>query len=329
MKSYKESGVDIEEGNRAVQKIKNIVKSTFNENVLSNIGLFGGFYKIDLSKYSEPVLVSSTDGVGTKVLVACEMGKFDSIGKDIVNHCVNDILTSGAEPLFFLDYIGIGKLKSENIESIISGMAEACRENECSLIGGEMAEMPDVYDYGKFDIVGTIVGIVEKSDIIINKVKRGDILVGLPSNGLHTNGYTLARKVLLKKFKLNQYIDELGSTLGEELLKIHRSYYKVLKEILKRPSLHGISHITGGGILGNTKRIIPEGRELKVKWDEWEWPTIFKLIQSVGGISEEEMRNVFNLGIGMILIYDRNHMDELLGYLKAIGEKALIVGEII
>lgn len=329
MKTYREAGVDIEKGNKAVNRIKDIVKTTFNENVVTGIGLFGGLFRFEKEKYKEPVLVSSTDGVGTKVIIAASVGKFDTIGQCLVNHCVNDILTCGARPLFFLDYIGIGRLLPEHIEEVVRGLALACRQNDCVLIGGEMAEMPDVYGEEKLDLVGTIVGVVEKKDLLHNRVREGNVLIGLKSSGLHTNGYTLARKVLLKKFTLGEYIDELGCTLGEELLKVHRSYLTPVSGLLKEKLIKGMSHITGGGIIGNTRRILPEGLEIKIDWNAWEWPTIFKLIRDTGNISEDEMRRVFNLGIGFIVICDKDNVDKVFEYLQNASEEPVLVGEVI
>ena len=329
MKTYREAGVDIDEGNRAVNRIKDIVKTTFNKNVVTGIGLFGGLFKFEKEKYKEPVLVSSTDGVGTKVMIAASVGKFDTIGQCLVNHCVNDILTCGARPLFFLDYIGIGKLLPEYIEEIVSGLAIACRQNGCVLIGGEMAEMPDVYGREKFDLVGTIVGVVEREELLYGKVREGDVLIGLRSSGLHTNGYTLARKVLLEKFALEEYIDELGCVLGEELLRVHRSYLGPVSGLLKRGLVRGMSHITGGGIVGNTRRILPEGLRIEVDWDAWEWPPIFKLIRDVGNVPEDEMRKVFNLGIGFVIICDKNDIDEVFEYLRGESEAPVLIGSVV
>jgi len=329
MKTYREAGVDIDEGNRAVNRIKDIVKTTFNKNVVTGIGLFGGLFKFEKEKYKEPVLVSSTDGVGTKVMIAASVGKFDTIGQCLVNHCVNDILTCGARPLFFLDYIGIGKLLPEYIEEIVSGLAIACRQNGCVLIGGEMAEMPDVYGREKFDLVGTIVGVVEREELLYGKVREGDVLIGLRSSGLHTNGYTLARKVLLEKFALEEYIDELGCVLGEELLRVHRSYLGPVSGLLERGLVRGMSHITGGGIVGNTRRILPEGLRIEVDWDAWEWPPIFKLIRDAGNVPEDEMRRVFNLGIGFVIICDKNDIDEVFECLQGESEDPVLIGSVV
>jgi len=309
---YKTSGVDIKAGDETVNRIKNYAKSTFNRNVLSNIGLFGAFYELDLKGYRNPVLVSSVDGVGTKLMISIQIEKFDTIGQDLVNHCVNDIAVCGAKPLFFLDYMAFGKLVPSNAESIISGFAKACKENDCALIGGETAEMPGLYAANDYDISGTIVGLVDKEKIINgSKIQKGDILIGFPSNGLHTNGYSLARSVLLNKYKIDHKFDELELTLGEELLKIHVSYLPTISKLIENIEIRGFSHITGGGIIGNTKRIIPDGLNIKIDWKTWEIPQIYKIIQREGSISDEEMRNVFNLGIGLIAIINEKELNKL------------------
>lgn len=326
--TYKKAGVDIDAGDETIRKIKRLVRSTFNERVISDLGLFGGFFDAKFFEYKHPVLVSSTDGVGTKLKIAFLMNKHDTVGQCLVNHCVNDILTSGAKPLFFLDYFATGKLYPEVVFQVVSGFVEACKNNECVLIGGETAEMPSFYNDGEYDISGTIVGVVEKDKIIDGrKIQRGDILIGLKSNGLHTNGYSLARAVLLEKFDLNDYFPELNSTLGEELLRVHKSYLKVLTPLLQDGLIDGISHITGGGIIGNSVRILPEGLGLKIDWNAWEIPFIFELIQREGNISDEEMRRVFNLGIGMILIIKPELVDKVAERLS--GEEYFLIGEIV
>lgn len=295
---------------------------------MSEIGHFGGLFDAKFDEFNHPVLVSSTDGVGTKLKIAFLMNKHDTIGQCLVNHCVNDILTCGAKPLFFLDYFATGKLDSNVAYDVISGFAKACIENDCALIGGETAEMPSFYKEGEYDIAGTIVGIVERSKILDGKkIHRGDILLGLKSNGLHTNGYSLARRVLLEKFDVFQYIPELGTTLGEELLRVHKSYLKFVYPILEKNLLKGISHITGGGIVGNTKRIIPESLEINVFWGEWEIPPIFYLIKDLGKIDEIEMREVFNLGIGLILIVDKQNVDDVISSLPK--DCCLVIGEVV
>lgn len=324
--TYQEAGVDIKAGEEAVKAIKTLVQSTYNENVLSELGLFGGCYQIPLHAYEEPVLVASTDGVGTKLLIALAMHKHDTVGQCLVNHCVNDILTTGARPLFFLDYIGTGKLMPETVRAIVSGIAQACRENRCALIGGEMAEMPDLYRKKEYDLVGTIVGITDKRRLLINRVQPGDVLIGLPSTGLHTNGYTLARKVLLQRYRLTDYLDELGMPLGDALLQIHRSYLTSVEPLLSHAGLHAMSHITGGGIVGNTSRVIPRGSELFIDWSAWEIPPLFRLIQKTGEIDLAEMRRVFNLGIGFVLIVAKAAVTEFLNALRE--SHPIIIGEV-
>jgi phosphoribosylformylglycinamidine cyclo-ligase len=328
--TYKAAGVDIEAGDETVKRIKGFAKSTFNKNVLSDIGLFGAFYQPDLAGLKEPVLVSSVDGVGTKLKIAFAADKHDTVGQDLVNHCVNDISVCGAKPLFFLDYLAFGKLNPDRAAKIIEGFSIACRENECALIGGETAEMPGLYAEDEYDMSGTIVGIVDKSGVIDGStIKKGDVLIGFSSNGLHTNGYSLARKVLLPKFKINEKIDELGSTLGDELLRVHKSYLKLITHLNKNMRVKGFSHITGGGIIGNTKRVLPEGLRLDIKWDEWEMPAVFRLIQQTGKISLEEMRNVFNLGIGLIAVVSPDDESRIISLSNEINEHPLRIGEVI
>ncbi len=326
--TYKDSGVDIEAADKLISKLKPMIRTTFNDKVLSDIGLFGGFYEANFDNINEPVLVASVDGVGTKLKIAFLMNKHDTIGQCLVNHCVNDILTCGAKPLFFLDYFATGKLNNGIAESVIKGFIEACKANDCSLIGGETAEMPSFYKDNEYDISGTIVGIVEKEKIIDGSgIKAGDVLIGLKSNGLHTNGYSIANKVLLQRFKIDEYIPDLSTTLGEALLSIHISYLRVVHPLIKRNLLTGISHITGGGIVGNTKRLLRNKLQLKVDWNAWEWLPIFKLIQSIGNIEVEEMRKVFNLGIGMVLISRPANVNNILTICKDYSPVA--IGEIV
>jgi phosphoribosylformylglycinamidine cyclo-ligase len=323
--TYSSAGVNISEGDKFVEKIKPLVKTTFTKNVYSGIGNFGAFFKVPKG-FKDPVFVASTDGVGTKIKVAIAMKKFNTIGEDIVNHSVNDIAVCGASPFFFLDYLAFGKLKSEIAVDIVKGLVRGCKNNGCSLIGGETAEMPGLYDEKDFDIAGTIIGAVEKKNIIDKKnVKQGDVLIGLKSNGLHTNGYSLVRKVFEDSY--NRKYDELHSTVGEELLKVHKSYLIIIQSLIKKFKIHSISHITGGGIEGNTKRVIPNNIKLKIDWDSWDRNPIFDIIQMTGKISEEEMRKVFNLGIGLILIVSKNDADKIAGFLKHKNEKYYIIGE--
>ncbi len=327
--TYKEAGVNLQAGDETVEKIKQFVKSTFNKNVLAGIGHFGAFYELDVKKYNNPVLVSSVDGVGTKLKIAIQMNIHNTIGQDLVNHCINDIAVCGAKPLYFMDYLAFGKLKPETAASIIEGFAKACKDNNVALIGGETAEMPGVYDETDYDISGTIVGIVEKDKILDGKnVSRGDILIGFKSSGLHTNGYSLARKVLLGKYDLTEKPGDLENTLGMELLKVHKSYLKLIQELHSRNLVKAFSHITGGGILGNTKRVVPENLSIDIDWNAWEQPDIFKLIQNTGGITDEEMRRVFNLGIGLIAICDEQNFSSVISLAKGINEEGIIIGKI-
>ena len=327
-KTYKESGVDIDAGENLVRRIKGFVKDTFSISVLTDVGLFGAFFEPDFSRYQSPVLVSSVDGVGTKLKIAFMMNKNDTVGQDLVNHCVNDILVCGAKPLFFMDYYATGKLDNDIAERVIYGLAKACKENGCSLIGGETAEMPGIYQGSEYDIAGTIVGVVDKGKIIKgDNIKEGNVLIGLPSTGLHTNGYSLARSVFFPQYKPDCYFEELKNTIGEELLKIHKSYLKSFEKIENKIEIGGMSHITGGGIIGNTMRIIPEGLSIKIDWNSWERLPIFSLIQKIGDVPEEDMRRTFNLGIGLIIIVDKNDVDLTLSLLKE--ESAIVIGEVI
>ncbi len=327
--TYKSAGVNIKAGDETVEKIKSLAKSTFNKNVLSGIGHFGAFYEIDLKKWKNPVMVSSVDGVGTKLKIAFAMDKHDTVGQDLVNHCVNDIAVCGAEPQYFMDYLAFGKLIPAKAEQIIKGFSIACKENNVALIGGETAEMPGLYDADEYDISGTIVGIVERDKVIDgSKVKKGDVLIGYASNGLHTNGYSLARKVLLEKYSVHDKPEGLNSSLGEELLRVHKSYLKLISELKEKISINAFSHITGGGIIGNTKRVVPKNLKIKIDWDAWTVPAIFKLIQKTGNISDEEMREVFNIGIGLIAIVNKNEVDKTLEAGNQINENGVVIGEI-
>ena len=326
--TYKESGVNIDAGEKAVVGIQELIRRTHSPYVLGDVGAFGGCFAFPVSDYDNPVLVSSTDGVGTKLKIAILTNCHKTVGQCLVNHCVNDILTAGAKPLYFLDYIGVGNLKPEVISDVVFGISRACCENGCSLIGGETAEMPDIYHENEYDLVGTIVGVVEREHLLSSRVQKDDVLIGLPSTGLHTNGFTLARKVLLSHYTVDDYVGELGTTLGEELLKIHRSYLNPVSHFLQIKELHALSHITGGGIAGNTLRVIPDEFKLKIDWSSWEWQPIFKLIQKLGKIETEEMKRVFNLGIGFVLVVDRNFADLFYRKLKDIEGEPVFIGEI-
>jgi phosphoribosylformylglycinamidine cyclo-ligase len=318
--NYKRSGVNIAAGEQAVKAIKQMVKTTYNKNVLSELGSFGGLYQLDLTRWKKPVMVASTDGVGTKLRLAIEAGRFDTVGQDLVNHCVNDILVQGALPQFFLDYIGVGKLKPRQIEQIISGFVKACKENGCALIGGEMAEMPGFYARGDFDLAGTIVGLVEKDMLITGKaVQAGDVLIGLKSSGLQTNGFSLARKILDKNgLTVDSFIGELDCTVADAFLTVHTSFLNIVKPLLKDNLIQGMAHITGGGIPGNLSRIIPDGLIAKIDEKSWQVPVIYQWLKALGKVTQPEMRKVFNLGIGMILVVGKKEAELVLKKTKGI-----------
>ena len=330
--NYKAAGVDIAAADDFLNSAKEYIGRTYNSGVLSGIGHFGAFYQVDFSEYSEPVLVSSTDGVGTKLKVAQMVGVHDTIGQDLLNHCVNDILCAGAKPLYFMDYLAMGKMDKETALEIIKGLCLAAEENGVAVIGGETAEMPGIYQEGDYDLAGTIVGIVEKTKIINGEnIISGDALVGLPSNGLHTNGYSLARRVCfeIRRMGISQYVEELGRSIGEELLRIHRSYLKPIRELWSKINIKGMAHITGGGIMGNLGRIIPADLKIGVDWEAWEIPVIYRLLAEWGGgIDIEEMRKTFNLGIGMIIVVSAEDVNYTLDILKASGEKPIVMGSI-
>ncbi|MBI5475066.1 MAG: phosphoribosylformylglycinamidine cyclo-ligase [Ignavibacteriae bacterium] len=328
--TYQKAGVDIDAGERLVRHIKTAVRSTFSPSVIGGIGSFGAFFDAKFKGYRSPVLVSSVDGVGTKLKIAQMVGKHDTVGQDLVNHCVNDILVCGAKPLYFLDYFATGKLDVEVARDVIDGFVKACKENECSLIGGETAEMPGFYDEDEYDLAGMIVGVVEKKKILTGKkIKAGDVLIGLPSTGLHTNGFSLARAVLLSKFSIDEKVDDLGSTLAEALLAVHRSYLKTVNAVLKNVGVHGLSHITGGGIVGNTMRIMPKGLKLAIDWNAWGRPPIFALVQKTGDVPEEDMRRAFNLGVGLVMIVAARDADAVLAVLKKRKEKWMMMGDVV
>jgi phosphoribosylformylglycinamidine cyclo-ligase len=327
--TYAQAGVNIAAGDEFIKRIKTSVRSTFTPAVLRDIGAFGAFYDARFKRMKSPVLVSSVDGVGTKLLVARMAGRHDTVGQDLVNHCVNDILACGASPLFFLDYFATGKLDLSVATDVIAGFAKACKENGCALVGGETAEMPGMYSEGDYDLAGTIVGIVDKSKIVDGRrVKKGDVLIGLPSTGLHTNGFSLARAVLLEKYDVHEHVPELGMSLADALLAVHRSYLPTIRPLLEKFSIHGLSHITGGGIIGNTMRVVPKGRSLHIDWDAWERPALFRLIQEAGDVPEDDMRRTFNLGIGMIIIVARKDAVAVQRALRQKHEKPIVIGEV-
>lgn len=325
---YKKAGVDITAGEEFVRLIKPQVRQTFTTQVMTDIGAFGGFFQPDFARYTQPVLVSSIDGVGTKLKIAVELGRYDTVGSCLVNHCVNDILVCGAKPLFFLDYYACGKLKPEIAAAVVTGMVNACRENGCALIGGETAEMPGIYDAEDFDLAGTIVGVVDRPNIVNgSRIEAGDVMIGLPSTGLHTNGYSLARKVL--EGRMRETVPGLDGTIGDELLRVHRSYLPLVEPLFGSPDLRGMSHITGGGLMGNTMRIVPDGLALSVDWDSWPEPLIFDLIRRGGEVPEEDMRRTFNLGLGLVMIVAKDRVDGMMAYLKSRQENAYIIGSVV
>jgi len=328
--TYKDAGVDIEKGNAAINSIKDKIHSTYSKNVLTNLGSFGGMFEFSKNDFNEPVLVSSVDGVGTKLKIAFMTGKHDTVGEDLVNHCVNDIAVGGAKPLFFLDYFACGKLQVTVFEDVVSGFVRGCKNNNCALIGGETAEMPDMYQQDEYDVSGTIVGVVEKSQIINgSKIQKGNILVGVNSNGLHTNGYSLARKVLFSQYKVDSHVSELGAILGTELLRIHYSYLNLIESVKNKIQVNGISHITGGGIIGNTMRILPDGLKLKIYWNSWDILPVFDLIKKIGKVPDDDMRSSFNLGIGLIFVVDKKDENEVSQLIVNSNFKPYIIGEII
>jgi phosphoribosylformylglycinamidine cyclo-ligase len=340
-KAYASAGVDIDLGNKVKGTLPQLLAATHRPEVLGKVGGFGGLFALDIRKYRRPVLVSSVDGVGTKLKLAFAMNRHDTIGQDLVNHCVNDIAVLGAEPLFFLDYLGTGKLEPKVFTDVIRGFAKACAENGCALIGGETAQMPGFYQAGEYDVSGTIVGVVEKSRMIDGKsIRRGDAVIGLASSGLHTNGYSLARKIFFERLKLKpaSYVPEFGKTVGEELLNVHVSYGPVVQQILKstsrRPSkrssaLKGLAHITGGGFVDNIPRVLPAKCDVVIRRGSWEVPPVFQMIQQKGGVDEMELYQVFNMGIGMVLVAAPDEAAPLLRTLKRAGHKSWIVGEVV
>ena len=328
--TYKEAGVDVDAGNRAVELIKDHVRSTFRPGVLGNIGGFGGFFQLDVMKYREPILVSGTDGVGTKLKVAFMMDKHDTIGIDGVAMCVNDILVHGAEPLFFLDYIALGKLVPEKVADIVKGVAEGCKMAGCALLGGETAEMPGMYDEDEYDLAGFTVGVVDKTKIIDgSSIKENDIVIGIASSGLHSNGYSLARKVFFELGNLSpkDYVEEFNQTLGEEILRPTKIYSKVVKS-LKAFNIHGMAHITGGGLVENLPRILPEGLEVKINSGSWEIPPVFDMIQKIGRVEDSEMYRTFNMGIGYVAIVPEEEADAILKVAVQQGEKTWVIGRV-
>jgi phosphoribosylformylglycinamidine cyclo-ligase len=329
---YKHSGVDIDAGNEVVRRIKGLARGTFTPGVLSELGSFGGLFHLGARGLRDPVLVASADGVGTKLRVAFLTGIHNTIGADLVNHCVNDILVQGAQPLFFLDYLATGRLDPDVAVQIVDGLARACRDNGCALLGGETAEMPGFYADGEYDVAGFVVGAVERERLIDGRrIAPGDVLVGLPSSGLHTNGYSLARTIVFERLGLgvHDHVPELGMTVAEALLATHRSYLPVIRPLLDSGQIKGMAHITGGGMTDNLPRVLPAGTEAIVRLGSWAIPPLFQWLQRAGGVPEADMLRTFNMGLGLILAVAPGDADAVLGGLRAGGETgARIVGEI-
>jgi phosphoribosylformylglycinamidine cyclo-ligase len=337
-KAYARAGVDIDLGNKVKSTLPQLLAATHRREVMGKVGGFGGLFALDVRKYKQPVLVSSVDGVGTKLKIAFAMDKHDTIGADLVNHCVNDIAVLGAEPLFFLDYLGTGKLEPKAFTEIIKGFAKACAENNCALIGGETAQMPGFYQAGEYDVSGTIVGVVEKSKMLNGQktVKRGDAVIGIASSGLHTNGYSLGRKIFFEqlKYKLNSRVPGLKGTIGEELLKVHVSYGPLVQALLKKFNAKGkapvkaFAHITGGGFVDNIPRVLPGNCDVVIRKGSWDMLPIFQIIAERSGVPDEELYQVFNMGIGMVSIVSADKIDEVLKFIKAQKHDAWLIGEV-
>jgi len=342
-KAYARAGVDIDLGNRVKAALPQLLEATHRREVLGKVGGFGGLFALDTKKYKQPVLVSSVDGVGTKLKLAFALDRHDTVGQDLVNHCVNDIAVLGAEALFFLDYLGTGKLEPRVFTEIIKGFAKACAENNCALIGGETAQLPGFYQPGEYDVSGTIVGVVEKSRILDGKsIRPGDAVIGIASSGLHTNGYSLARKIFFEqmKFKPTSRVAELGNTIGDELLKVHVSYGPLVQGMLKRfnskpetrnskPTIRALAHITGGGFIENIPRVLPKNCDVVIRKGSWDLLPIFQIIATKGGVSEAELYQVFNMGIGMTVIVAGDKADAALRFIRAQRQQAWVIGEVV
>lgn len=349
MLTYKESGVDIDEGNRAVDLIKGKIKGTYDGNVVGDLGNFSGLYSLkDFVGMKEPVLLASTDGVGTKLKIAQMMDKHDTVGIDLVAMCVNDLICQGAKPLFFLDYIALGKLVPEHIEKIVGGIADGCKMSGCALIGGETAEMPGMYGEDDYDLAGFSVGIADKEKIVSgNNVKSGDVLVGISSSGVHSNGFSFIRKIFLEtyNYKMEQYVEELGMTVGEALLTPTKIYVKLALDVLAKHDIKAIAHITGGGLIENITRVIPKGLGLDINKKSWEKPPIFKMIEGFNAVDERELHKSFNMGIGLVLIVDKENANDVVNFInnrendnasyvdkkysELLEDKAYIIGEVV
>jgi phosphoribosylformylglycinamidine cyclo-ligase len=330
--TYADSGVDIERANRTKQRIKYLAHKSFNKNVLSDIGGFGGLFAIDKKKYPDPVLVSSVDGVGTKLKLAFEMGLHHTVGADLVNHCVNDIAVQGATPLFFMDYFATGKLQPEIAEKVVAGIADACKHNGCALIGGETAEMPGFYPEGEYDLAGFIVGVVDRKKIITGKeAQAGDVLIGLTSTGLHTNGYSLARKLFFEvaNYTPDSYVNDIKGKVGTELMRTHKSYWPIVRRMVEAEAVSAMAHITGGGITENVPRVLPKSTGAIVEMNSWPVPPLFEYMQRIGNVPQDEMLRTFNMGIGMVLIVPANKFKKVQTILDRCGEKGYTIGRVV
>ena len=330
--TYADAGVDIDRANRTKKRIKYLAHKTFTRGVLSEIGGFGGLFAINKEKWLDPVLVSSVDGVGTKLKVAFEMKVHHTIGADLVNHCVNDIAVQGATPLFFMDYLATGVLEPEVVEKVVEGLAEACKHNGCALIGGETAEMPGFYPEGEYDLAGFIVGVAERERIITGKtVEVGDVILGLASNGLHTNGYALARKVLFEigRYTPDSYVNELKGKVGNELMKTHKSYWHAVKRLVDAECVSAMAHVTGGGVTDNLPRVLPRGMAAVIEIGSWPVLPIFEHVQQLGNVPQEEMLRTFNMGLGMLLVVPSKKFKKAQTVLERAGERAFTVGRIV
>ncbi len=330
--TYADAGVDISRANRTKQRIKYLAHKTFTRGVLSEIGGFGGLFAVDKTKFTDPVLVSSVDGVGTKLKIAFEMDLHSTVGADLVNHCVNDIAVQGATPLFFMDYLAAGKLDPSIAEKVVEGIADACKHNGCALIGGETAEMPGFYPDGEYDLAGFIVGVVEREKIITGKdVQIGDIILGLPSNGLHTNGYSLARKLLFEvaHYSADTYVNEVKNKVGNELMRTHKSYWPSLRKLIDAQCVAALAHITGGGITENLPRVLPRGTAAVIELGSWPVLPIFEHLQQLGNVPQDEMLRTFNMGLGMLLVVPSAKFKKAQSVLERVGEKAYTIGRIV
>lgn len=329
---YRSAGVDIDAAHRAKDKIRDLVRGTFRPETLGDIGSFGGLFRLDKDQYRDPVLVASADGVGTKLKVAFAANRHDTVGYDLVSHCVNDILVQGARPLFFLDYLALGKLVPDVVEAIVSGLARACREFGLTLLGGETAEMPGFYPVGEYDLAGTIVGVVERDGIIDgSKLEPGDQLLGLSSTGLHTNGYSLARKIFFDQENLTpeSHVAEIGAKVGDALLETHRCYLRLLEPLLDERFVKGLAHITGGGLTDNIPRILPKGTGARIDLDTWSRPPLFRYLQQKGDIADAEMLRTFNVGVGMVVMVSSGNLESAQSLLSEAGERAVVIGKIV